>query len=88
MPQKPVCQLESHSANVNAVQWAPHSSCHVASGSEDSQALIWDLSPIPKPIEGPCPSHAVLFLVPLARAICHASFVSLVLVRAAVFPAS
>lgn len=31
---------------------APHSSCHLATAGDDSSALIWDLSSMPKPIEG------------------------------------
>jgi WD repeat-containing protein 68 len=52
MPQRPVCQLAAHEASVNCVQWAPHSSCHLCTGAEDAQALIWDISCIPKPVEG------------------------------------
>ncbi len=52
MPQTPVSKLTSHGAPVNAVQWAPHSSCHICTGAEDSQALIWDLSTIPNKIDG------------------------------------
>ena len=52
MPSAPVTELAAHAAAVNGVQWAPHSSCHICTGGDDSQALIWDLSPIPKPIEG------------------------------------
>lgn len=33
---------------------APHSPCHVCTAGEDSQALIWDLSSMPKqPIDDP-----------------------------------
>jgi WD40 repeat protein len=53
MPSAPVTELAAHAAAVNGVQWAPHSSCHICTGGDDSQALIWDLSPIPKPIEDP-----------------------------------
>ncbi len=31
-------------ACVNALAWAPHSSCHICTAGDDSQALIWDLS--------------------------------------------
>lgn len=53
MPSAPVAELTAHAAGVNAVQWAPHSSCHLCTAGDDSQALIWDLSPLPKPIEDP-----------------------------------
>lgn len=52
-PSLPVAQLQGHSQAVNAIAWAPHSSCHICSVSDDSQALIWDLSSMPKPIEEP-----------------------------------
>jgi WD repeat-containing protein 68 len=42
-----------HQACINGMAWAPHSSCHVCTAGDDSQALIWDLSSIPKPIEDP-----------------------------------
>ena len=35
------------------MEWAPHSSCHICTAGDDSKALIWDLSHIPKPIEDP-----------------------------------
>ncbi|KAL9159351.1 hypothetical protein ABFS82_08G127900 [Erythranthe guttata] len=44
-PTLPVMELQSHRASVNAVAWAPHSSCHLCTAGDDSQALIWDLSP-------------------------------------------
>ncbi|KAL8045611.1 hypothetical protein ABFX02_08G125600 [Erythranthe guttata] len=43
-PTLPVMELQSHRASVNAVAWAPHSSCHLCTAGDDSQALIWDLS--------------------------------------------
>jgi hypothetical protein len=52
MPSAPVAELNAHAASLNGVQWAPHSSCHLCTAGEDSQALIWDLSSIPKPVEG------------------------------------
>ncbi|GAV67786.1 LOW QUALITY PROTEIN: hypothetical protein CFOL_v3_11290, partial [Cephalotus follicularis] len=31
---------------------APHSSCHICTAGDDSQALIWDLSSMGQPVEG------------------------------------
>jgi len=53
VPSLPVAELLGHTACVNAMAWAPHSSCHVCTAGDDSQALIWDLSQMPKPIEDP-----------------------------------
>lgn len=53
VPSLPVAELNGHSAAVNAIAWAPHSSCHVCTAGDDAQALIWDLSPMPKPIDDP-----------------------------------
>ncbi|KAG5191615.1 WD40-repeat-containing domain protein [Tribonema minus] len=44
VPSVPVAELESHMACVNAVAWAPHSSCHICTVGDDAQALIWDTS--------------------------------------------
>lgn len=43
-PTLPIAELSRHQAPVNAVAWAPHSSQHVCTAGDDSQALIWDLS--------------------------------------------
>jgi len=43
-PTLPVAELQRHQAPVNALAWAPHSSCHICTAGDDSQALIWDLS--------------------------------------------
>ena len=51
VPSVPVVTLTNHFGAVNSIQWAPHSSCHICSAAEDSQALIWDLSALPMPIE-------------------------------------
>jgi len=53
VPSLPVAELGGHSGCVNAIAWAPHSSCHICSTGDDAQALIWDLSPMPKPVEDP-----------------------------------
>lgn len=52
-PSLPVAELQGHNACVNSIAWAPHSSCHICSAGDDSQALIWDLSQMPKPIDDP-----------------------------------
>eukprot|EP00808_Paulinella_micropora_P017474 g11625.t1 len=52
-PSVPVAQLHSHTQPVNTLAWAPHSSCHICTGGDDAQALIWDLSAMPKPITEP-----------------------------------
>eukprot|EP00824_Muranothrix_gubernata_P014288 TRINITY_DN29620_c0_g1_i1.p1 TRINITY_DN29620_c0_g1~~TRINITY_DN29620_c0_g1_i1.p1 ORF type:complete len:386 (-),score=79.33 TRINITY_DN29620_c0_g1_i1:72-1070(-) len=53
VPSLPVAELQGHNACVNAIAWAPHSSCHICTAGDDSQALIWDLSQMPKPIDDP-----------------------------------
>jgi len=52
-PSLPVAELKGHNSCVNSIAWAPHSSCHICTAGDDSQALIWDLSQMPKPIEDP-----------------------------------
>jgi WD repeat-containing protein 68 len=53
-PCRPVAMLGGHAGCVNAVAWAPHSSCHVCTAGDDSQALIWDISGMGKrPVEDP-----------------------------------
>jgi WD repeat-containing protein 68 len=53
MPAVPVATLGGHVACINGAAWAPHSACHLCSAGDDYQALIWDLSPMPRPIEDP-----------------------------------
>lgn len=54
VPSIPVAELGGHLGCVNATAWAPHSSCHICTAGDDSQALIWDLSAMPKrPVEDP-----------------------------------
>lgn len=45
LPSHPVSKLLNggHTAAVSAIAWAPHSSCHLVSSGDDSQALIWNL---------------------------------------------
>ena len=52
-PSKPVAILDGHRASVNAIAWAPHSSCHICSAGDDKNALIWDLHELPRKIEEP-----------------------------------
>ena len=53
VPSFPVAELAGHANAVNAVAWAPHSSCHVCTAGDDNHALIWDLSAMPSAIEDP-----------------------------------
>uniref|UniRef100_A0A7S1UZE1 Uncharacterized protein n=1 Tax=Grammatophora oceanica TaxID=210454 RepID=A0A7S1UZE1_9STRA len=54
VPSLPVAELGGHVGCVNAVAWAPHSSCHICTAGDDSQALIWDLSQMHKrPVDEP-----------------------------------
>lgn len=52
-PSVPVATLHGHTKSVNSIAWAPHSSCHICTGGDDKQALIWDLTGMPKPINEP-----------------------------------
>jgi WD repeat-containing protein 68 len=49
----PVAELNGHNQPVNSIAWAPHSSCHICTGGDDTQALIWDLTYMPEPIHEP-----------------------------------
>jgi len=57
VPMIPVCELDGHSNFVNTLSWAPHSSCHICSAGDDKQALIWDLSVMPHPVNDPILSY-------------------------------
>ena len=48
LPSTPVAEIGGHQGSINATAWAPHSACHLCTAGDDSQALIWDLSGIPK----------------------------------------
>ena len=53
-PAKPAAELQGHhGATINSLAWAPHSACHITTAGDDKQALIWDLSPFPNPIQYP-----------------------------------
>ena len=49
----PVAELKAHTQPANAIGWAPHSSCHLASAGDDKTVFIWDLTAMPKPITDP-----------------------------------
>lgn len=53
MPAVPVADLGGHVGAINGVSWAPHSACHLCTCADDFQALIWDLSAMPKAIDDP-----------------------------------
>lgn len=53
MPCSPVARLHNHRACVNGLAWAPHSACHICTAGDDHQALIWDVSSMPRPVEDP-----------------------------------
>ena len=42
-PAIPLVELIGHHSAVNALSWAPHSSCHLCTAADDCKALIWDL---------------------------------------------
>eukprot|EP01126_Amoeba_proteus_P024191 TRINITY_DN2438_c0_g1_i3.p1 TRINITY_DN2438_c0_g1~~TRINITY_DN2438_c0_g1_i3.p1 ORF type:complete len:182 (-),score=30.43 TRINITY_DN2438_c0_g1_i3:484-1029(-) len=46
-------ELKGHDASLNSITWAPHSNFHLCTGADDKQALMWDISSLPKPIHGP-----------------------------------
>lgn len=49
----PLAVLNNHTCDINGMSWAPHSAHHICSASDDQQALIWELSKLPNPIEEP-----------------------------------
>lgn len=53
MPATPIAELGGHQWCVNGAVWAPHSAAHICTVGDDSQALIWDLSNLPKAVEDP-----------------------------------
>uniref|UniRef100_A0AC34R8H5 Uncharacterized protein n=1 Tax=Panagrolaimus sp. JU765 TaxID=591449 RepID=A0AC34R8H5_9BILA len=57
VPSMPIATLKNHSASVSGLAWAPHSSVHICTSGDDSQALIWDLHNMPRPIEDPILSY-------------------------------
>jgi WD repeat-containing protein 68 len=53
MPCAPVVDLRGHHGCLNAAVWAPHAPLHICTAGDDSQALIWDLTSIGRPIDEP-----------------------------------
>jgi DDB1- and CUL4-associated factor 7 len=53
VPSVPVTELSGHAASVNAMCWAPHSSGHICTASEDSRAFVWDLSQMRQSLQDP-----------------------------------
>lgn len=58
MPAMPTFELKGHTACVDSIAWAPHSSQHICTAGDDSQVLIWDLGAVPKVVEGGVPPCA------------------------------
>lgn len=57
-PLTPIAELHEHLGSVNAIAWAPHSSMHVCTASDDHHALIWDVSDVPNSVESPILAYA------------------------------
>eukprot|EP00602_Paraphysomonas_sp_CaronLab_P003977 CAMPEP_0185017818 /NCGR_PEP_ID=MMETSP1103-20130426/705_1 /TAXON_ID=36769 /ORGANISM="Paraphysomonas bandaiensis, Strain Caron Lab Isolate" /LENGTH=334 /DNA_ID=CAMNT_0027547399 /DNA_START=52 /DNA_END=1056 /DNA_ORIENTATION=- len=57
MPSVACMELLAHQASVNGLAWAPHSSCHLCTCSDDHEALIWDITAAPKTIDEPMLSY-------------------------------
>uniref|UniRef100_A0A0N4UYP4 WD_REPEATS_REGION domain-containing protein n=1 Tax=Enterobius vermicularis TaxID=51028 RepID=A0A0N4UYP4_ENTVE len=53
VPCSPVARLRNHRGCINALTWAPHSGYHICTAADDRQALIWDLSSVPRPVDDP-----------------------------------
>ena len=54
VPSIPAAEIQSQAkGSLNAISWAPHSSCHICTAGDDAQALIWDLADLPTEIEEP-----------------------------------
>ena len=47
-PCIPVSRLGKHEGPINGIAWAPHSSCHICTASDDRKALIWDIQNVGK----------------------------------------
>jgi len=58
VPSMPIATLQNHSASISGIAWAPHSPVHICTAGDDSQALIWDLHNMPRPIEDPILAYA------------------------------
>lgn len=44
VPSVPIAELEGHAGIINDICWSPNQPTLVASGSDDGQLLIWDVS--------------------------------------------
>ncbi|CAJ0582288.1 unnamed protein product, partial [Mesorhabditis spiculigera] len=53
VPCQPMARLRNHQGAVNGVAWAPHSGQHICTAGDDNQALIWDVSALPRVVEDP-----------------------------------
>ena len=53
MPAAEIQIQGRESGCLNALSWAPHSSCHICTAGDDKTALIWDLSCLPEPVSDP-----------------------------------
>lgn len=53
VPSIPAAELSAHTSSVKGMAWAPHSSCHICTGGDDAQALIWDISGMPTSVLKP-----------------------------------
>lgn len=49
-PSVPAAELAGHTACINSLAWAPHSSTHICTAADDKHALIWDIGR--KPVTG------------------------------------
>ena len=50
LPSVPAAELTGHTACLNSLAWAPHSSNHICTAADDKHTLIWDISR--KPVTG------------------------------------
>lgn len=57
-PSSCIATLTEHLGSINAIAWAPHSSMHVCTASDDHHALIWDVSNLPNSVESPILAYA------------------------------
>lgn len=56
LPSVPAAELTGHTACLNSLAWAPHSSNHICTAADDKHTLIWDISR--KPVTDPVLSYA------------------------------
>ena len=70
-PTLPVAELQRHTAPVNTLAWAPHSSCHICTAGDDAQALIWDLSSMSQPLDQDLGATGLLLCLWRVAGPCH-----------------